>query len=322
MIYMFNELSLKKVDSKVAAQSLVAEFINATNHASAHGFTEIRMFEGAIQTFYQIPLWDNYNIDTWLSDNDVNTDLKDKFKILIGTFPLLKDEELTANEEFARSEFHYKYEGTYQQVFGIGAAYIYNTLAVSLQSHECWKNTVLPLKHYFVKHDGTDDTVQTETKHFFNEASFNTHLEWWEELRINNLEKTKELWDNRTEFFPSLEFSPEMEEQIKKLGFSKFLYQIIDRLTSLDKFAKNWKAGNFDINNVNETTNLNISTESDSTLNKYGTLRKFTIPGNGKETFHLHIKTGDLRFHFFANNATHKIYVGYIGKHLRTVRFK
>lgn len=319
---MFNELSLKKVDSKFTARSLMSEFISAANHASANGFTEIRMFEGVIQTLYQIPLCDDYNIDNWLNDNDINTDLKDKFKILIGTFPLFKNEELIAGEEFARSEFRYEYEGTNWQVFGLGAACIYNTLAISLLSNECWKSTVLPLQHYLVKHDGTDDTVQTETKNFFNEESFNAHLDWWEKLRIDNLEKTRELWDRRADFFSNLEFSPEMEEQIKKLGFSKFLYQIIDRLTSLDQFAKNWKAGNFDINAVNETTNLNISTESDSTLNKYGTLRKFTVPGNGKEIFHLHIKTGDLRFHFWPDNTSHKVYVGYIGKHLRTVRFK
>ncbi|WP_133234788.1 hypothetical protein [Mucilaginibacter psychrotolerans] len=319
---MFNELSLKKVESKFAAHSLMKVFVNAASHASENGFTEIRLFEGAIQTFYQIPLYENYNIDNWLTDQDVDADFKDKFKIIVGTFPLFKDDEINANEEFARSEFSHNCENTIKQVFGLGAAHIYPSLAISLYSHPCWNNTAIPISHYIVKHDGTDNILEVEAKHFFNEVTFDAHLEWWEKLRVENLKKSQELWDKRTEFFPNLTFSPEVENQLNRMGFSKFLYQIIDRLDALNLFAKNWKTGNFDVNGVNETTNLNISSESDSTLKRFGTLRKFTILGRGKETFHLHIKTGDLRFHFFADNVTHAIHVGYIGKHLRTVSFK
>ncbi|MXV51976.1 hypothetical protein GS399_13420 [Pedobacter sp. HMF7647] len=319
---MLNELSLRKVNSKANAQSLMSEFVNAASHASVHGFSEIRLYEGAIQTFYQIPLWDDYNIDNWLRDNSVNDDVKDKFRVIIGTFPLFKEEEFIANEQFTRSEFAYNYAGKEEIIFGLGAAYIYNTLAISLISHDCWSNTGVPISHYFMKGDGTDDTVNVEAKNFFDIISFDFHLDWWNKLRVDNLAKSQELWDRRNEFFPHLEFSPEVEDQIKKLGFSKFLFQIIERLKSLNEFAKNWTKGNFDVNGVNGSTNLNISSESDATLKKYGTLRKFTIPGNGKEIFDLHIKTGDLRFHFFADPKKNKIYIGYIGKHLRTVLYK
>jgi hypothetical protein len=300
----------------------MVNFVKAASHAATHGFTEIRMYEGAIQSFYQIPLWDGYNIDNWLGDHDIDDDLKDKFKIIVGTFPLFKGEEIVASEEFERSEFRYYYEGSDEQVFGLGAAHIYTTLAISLNSHACWQNTSLPLKHYFVKHDETDDTVDIQTRHFHDLTTFDTHLEWWQKLSVANLETSKELWEKRKDFFPHLEFSPEVEAQIKKLGFSKFLYQVIDRLKSLDQYANIWKEGNFEVSAVNESTNLNISTESDQTINRFGTLRKFTILGKGKEIFHLHIKTGDLRFHFLADQATHKIHIGYIGKHLRTVLFK
>ena len=42
--------------------------------------------------------------------------------------------------------------------------------------------------------------------------------------------------------------------------------------------------------------------------------RMFKLPNGKTECFDLHIKTGDLRFHFLSENLT--IFIGYIGKHL------
>jgi len=41
-----------------------------------------------------------------------------------------------------------------------------------------------------------------------------------------------------------------------------------------------------------------------------------------KQLFEKHIKTGDLRFHFYPDEESNTIYVGYIGSHLSTVKFK
>src|SRR5690606_568945 len=107
--------------------------------------------------------------------------------------------------------------------------------------------------------------------------------------------------------------------QLNKIGISKSLSQIIDRLRELNNYAKGWQSGNGDFNykDAIEKTSLRISPESDSTIRKFGTQRKFSIPDQGKELFDLHIKTGDLRFHFYPDNLNRKVYIGYIGKHLR-----
>ena len=47
-------------------------------------------------------------------------------------------------------------------------------------------------------------------------------------------------------------------------------------------------------------------------------MRLFKLPNGKTECFELHIKTGDLRFHFFPDNNSLKIYIGYIGTHLPT----
>jgi hypothetical protein len=43
------------------------------------------------------------------------------------------------------------------------------------------------------------------------------------------------------------------------------------------------------------------------------------MPDGRRECFELHIKTGNLRFHFLPENG--RIYIGYIGKHLDTDKF-
>jgi len=73
------------------------------------------------------------------------------------------------------------------------------------------------------------------------------------------------------------------------------------------------------MNFVNENYSLNISPESQPTLRKFGYQRRFKLPNGTRETFEFHIKTGNLRLHFYPDNNTHEIYIGYIGKHLDIV---
>ncbi len=46
----------------------------------------------------------------------------------------------------------------------------------------------------------------------------------------------------------------------------------------------------------------------------------FKLPDGGTECFELHLKLGDIRIHIFPDNF--KVYVGYIGTHLPTVKHK
>ncbi|PTQ93951.1 hypothetical protein C8P68_1078 [Mucilaginibacter yixingensis] len=319
---MLNELSLSTQGNRREAENSLETFIAAATNAGSHGFTQLRLHEGAIQTLYQIPLAENFNIDHWLKDGNVNSDYKDKFRLLLSSFPLFGDEELEAATELNNSEFKHQLDTDESIAYGLGAAYLFDTLAISLITHNCWKKSFIDLSHYYITASGNDQTTSVKVKHFYDEKSFDEHLDWWKEQQVDSLNKANELWDKRDELFKNLIFSPEVQVSLKRIGFSKFFYQIIDRLKALDSFAANWKQGAFETKEVNETTNLRISTESDLTLRSYGTLRKFTVEGKGKKVFDHHIKTGELRFHFYPDNSNHKIYVGYIGPHLKTWLFK
>jgi hypothetical protein len=146
-------------------------------------------------------------------------------------------------------------------------------------------------------------------------ASYNTFID------NNNWELTPEtLWERREELFSRVVFCPSVEEQILTIG-GTYLEQIVDKIRELDNYVQQkWNEGNFSYLNAKQNTALNISPESNSTMQQKDlvNMRVFSLPDGRKECFELHIKTGNLRFHFYPENF--RIYVGYIGNHLPTSR--
>ncbi len=97
--------------------------------------------------------------------------------------------------------------------------------------------------------------------------------------------------------------------------------QIMDRLIELDRFGQTWTTGAFSMVSLNQQTNLRASFESETT-NSNSRLRKirtFKLPSGNSEYFEPHLKLGNFRIHFFPEESSHTIYVGYIGKHLDLV---
>lgn len=124
------------------------------------------------------------------------------------------------------------------------------------------------------------------------------------------------LWNWKEVLFPNLILCEEVEDQIANLGNSSHFRQVVERLRILDGFVQSWNSGNFSYQELNKNTSLRVSPESETTMNKYGDQRVFSLPDGSRKTFELHIKTGDLRFHFYPCNRDYLIYIGYIGPHL------
>ena len=131
----------------------------------------------------------------------------------------------------------------------------------------------------------------------------------------------KTLWERKETLFSKIVLCPSVEGDLNEIG-GTYLEQIVNQLKELDRYVlSHWKIGNFSYTDANAKTSLSISPESKKTMDqeKYYNQRIFQMPDGRKECFELHIKTGNLRFHFFPEN--HHIYVGYIGKHLDTAKF-
>jgi len=317
MIYMFNELSVQELDSKEAVIKTLENFVRGIIRAKEYNVTELRLHERSLDNLYRINLYDNYRIDYWLKDSGVSDDIKDRFREIVTSNPLIKEDEMESVGLYNRSEFFKDLNGVITKVYGLGAAYICDTLSVSLYTHREWEKTEIQISHYYLDSEGEASTEEVLTKNFFNSDTFDYHIGWLNSIQQNSLSASYELWNRRVEFFPNLIFCQEIERQLEKIGVSKMLFQIIERLRTLDNYARNWVEGDFNYEDVNNRTNLRVSPESHITLQKFGSSRKFSVPNRSKEIFSLHIKTGELRFHFYPDNYEHKIYIGYIGTHLR-----
>jgi hypothetical protein len=127
----------------------------------------------------------------------------------------------------------------------------------------------------------------------------------------------KDFWGKREKLFPSLTLCGEVEGQIFNLGTSSEFSQIVSKLREFDRAVKGWTNGKFNYQEINRNFSLNMSPESDTTMRKFKGERMFSLPSGEIVCFELHIKTGNLRFHFYPDNGARKVYVGYIGPHLR-----
>ena len=187
-----------------------------------------------------------------------------------------------------------------------------------------------PSANYFINSTQINNHYVDEDNAFLGIDFINTTIEVDRQIKNNTEYLTfnhnnlwnvdfRNFWSKKAKLFPNLIMCGQVQNQIAQIGNSGYFTQIIDRLKDFNEAIGNWENGNFSYRDVNANYALRISPESDKTMDKYGNERICQLPDGGTDYFELHIKTGDLRFHFLPNNASKKVYVGYIGPHLSTI---
>ncbi|MDQ1354649.1 MAG: hypothetical protein QG657_4958 [Acidobacteriota bacterium] len=331
-----NELSYPFRD-KYKAITGIKTFIETFGAASTLGLTRLRIHENIGKKLYRLELAPGYYVSEWLNSScDQQTaasepdkkeasifDLKNRFREIIANSPLITDNEPIEKEEYDRSSFEIVLTGGETKTAeGLGAAFLLDTIAMSFLSDSFWDTEKIErLKRYVIKEDGSDYEEFVDVRHASRPGHMETHRQWIDNKKRESLKTAGDLWERRVEFFPHLVLCGSIEQQLKTIiGIgSSYFNQIIDRLNLLDAYAKNWTSGRFSESEVKKSYGLTVSKESVHTMKQYGNQRRFRLPDGRKEYFEMHIKTGQLRFHFFPDEETHRIYVGYIGPHLRTV---
>jgi hypothetical protein len=317
MVYMFNELSVSPVVSREEVGRVMETFVTTYIAAKDAGLNELRLHEKSIPHLYQLNLHDNYSLDHWLQDKKIKKDIQDEFLGIVTTAPLVKESDAEQADSDSRSEFFKNLDGNTKQVWGLGAAWLYDTISISLSTHPEWGKSTIQIDHYYLNEQAESVNATREVRHFSSSENFIAHLEWYQQRQREDLEKSKDLWGKRAEFFPNLILNPELERQFATLGDSRELTKIINGLRTFDTYAGQWKNGGFSYEDATAKTGLRMSPESDSTLRKFGSSRKFRAAKPAKVIFSLHIKLGDTRIYYYPDEDSKKIYIGYVGKHLR-----
>lgn len=122
----------------------------------------------------------------------------------------------------------------------------------------------------------------------------------------------EELWDDRQRLFPNLRFAPSVKRNLRSLGAIQYKLAI-QKLQQLNISAETWAGRPGYI--------MDVRTESESTMNKYGGLRKFQDENGVEQTYILHFSVTDgFRGHIRELTQDRLIEVGYIGPHLKAAK--
>ncbi|ADB39415.1 hypothetical protein [Spirosoma linguale] len=314
----FNELSANPVETVTEAGKVMAHFVGSVVAAQQFGLERVRLTEEIGNDLYNLPLASDYTVGSWLSDERVDPVLRDRFRQIAANPPLLKDDEIEALSVFERSIFCLIEPAGTPEAKGFGAAYLGNWLLLSLLTHDQWNTRQISGWHWFLDNDGQEKTENVIVSHFATVADVELHKPWIQRQQNELLQRSIDVWEKRTEFFSDIILCGDVQKQLRKVGMSSYLTQIIARLRTLNGFAASWTSGDFDLTALKTKTNLDVSVESPSTMNLHSASRRFKLPDGRRELFEMHIKTGNFRFHFYADNQNRKVYVGYIGPHLPT----
>lgn len=213
----------------------------------------------------------------------------------------------TTGEELGLLEYRYLDE----RVDEIGYADIFQTLLISFNSSEKWDKDRLNLKKIILEESGDYTEREVEIYNTSRVEHLESNLEIFEKIDNEKIESlVKNFKETYRVIFKKLEFGIDVIKNIEYLD-KRVLRDAIAILYQLEIGKK-------------ELTDFKCSGESESVLNnpELKEKRKFKME-NGEEYYMFqHIKNlpNGNRI-YFHKKSDEKIYIGYIGKHLKTVKY-
>lgn len=210
-------------------------------------------------------------------------------------------------EELGLLEYRYLDE----RVDEIGYADIFQTLLISFNSSEKWDKDRLNLKKIILEESGDYTEREVEVYNTSRVEHLESNLEIFEKIDNEKIESlVKNFKETYRVIFKKLEFGIDVIKNIEYLD-KRVLRDAIAILYQLEIGKK-------------ELTDFKCSGESESVMNnpELKERRKFKME-NGEEYYMFqHIKNlpNGNRI-YFHKKSDEKIYIGYIGKHLKTVKY-
>ncbi len=305
----FNELSTKQAPSKETALLWMDRLTVLFKAAIKEGFKILRTTEN----FVVSPLAPGYLINDWLNDGSIDFETRLLFKSKVSRSPfiesLLKGEE---NERQQLNEYYYNQH----PALGLGAAFIYDSVAVSFDNCDEWDRHGIQLG---VTSYSEDDEIH-ESEETVSHASRLSHLEslgtWLLERKKQDIPNGELLWLNRNSYFPHLIFCEAIENQVNIFsGSEPEFHAIVKRLYQLEEYCANWDSGGFDP----ELIPSKVTPESASRLQQFRKQLNIVCPDGGSREFSLHLRftPGAGRIHFAPEHSSKKNYIGYIGSKIQ-----
>lgn len=303
----FNELSLPLEQYK--AVDTFIQFFKLLSELKQNGFNLIRMS----QDFKDYDIFKDISLQQFLGqlqDRDFKRKLMSFIvdKIVVIETPIIKKEEKKQQDELLSCEYFYNNQTTAN---GLASCDIWNTIAVSFSTQAQWKHSLISLKKITLTADNATQENLINIKHASNKDHLKQHPDFFEEIREEQKHNITQcdFWDNREEYFPKIiKFCPEVEGQIKKIDKTIF-QQTMSILRDIETQRK-------------LPTDYHWSVDGESVHNnpKLENQRIFTVLGEDI-FFSNHIKSLSNGNRMYFLEKGNNVYIGYIGKHLKTKNY-
>ncbi|MEH1841807.1 MAG: hypothetical protein V7L20_24430 [Nostoc sp.] len=313
-----NELSLKNLASnKETARQWMSNFINTVKAVKAQG---VKVYLRTKDNFHATILAPDYPLRRWLNDKEVDQVEQGFIRNLATGSPFstnitnLDIQDIENNAGL--SEFWHQGE----LAIGLGVAHLLDTIAISFISKECWNFSRLELEARRLNENEEVINDILEILHVSRSNDVQEHTEWIQNRIRTGVIDGDDLWERKRELFPNLEFCDAISKQLRNIRVGQLeLQPVVKTLLELEKCSNKWKKGYFNLDDYP----IDESGESEGTLNKYGRERTFLCTDGKERLFDRHIK---LRFcnwqiHFFAVKPG-QVIIGYVGRHLPTVKYR
>ena len=315
----FNDLSLRcPAHDKHAARKWMKEFVETLKAAVDHEVVMLRMRDN----FGDLLLSPNYPMHAWFHDNRVSRDEQEFVLTYATRYTFIRpyDEDLRGDQKFQSGKllFEGKYGG--EKAEGLGYAFLLNGLAFSIVSERCWDTPWLDLD--CEEFNSESDEIE-ESRVVLRHVSRSRHVSddhaaWIEERIRDGICTGIDLLRVANARFPRMVFCNDARKQIEALTESSMqLPRVRERLFELGQLIDAWEQGRFNYHQIH-----NASEESPSTIGRYGDQREFVCPDGQRRLFSWHLKglPQMWRIHIWADQEERIVLIGYVGKHLPTVR--
>lgn len=219
------------------------------------------------------------------------------------------------------SEFHLSDEVQWEgspEARGLGAAYLLHGIGASLPSEPRWTQTRLALRHLWLDDDGRnrDDTVEVlnlaEPIHVAEISG--ALLQRSQQALVSD---PPDLAARKNDCFPHLRFGSAVDSQIGHLP-PTLLRRVVLKLMVLDDACRKWRQDA----TMPSPPLTDCRPESEPTMQRYGHRRVFPDHEGRNRTYELHVSVGRrYRVHLRIVPQPRVIEVGYVGRHLPTVKY-
>jgi len=313
----FNELSLRQpAPNRDTACQWMAGFVQTLLAARRRNLTTLRSHAH----FKEIMLSPDYPMQAWFADRQVDREHQRFVRSLStrGTLIVPYTDDLDADDAIVAKKDYFLASFEDDEAVGLGYAYLFDGVAVSLPSESCWSASELTIA---ILEDDTGESIESEAQ--IRHASDSQHMEhshhlWVQKKLERSVLNGEDLHDKCGEWFPHLIFCDDARRQLCDIQSGALqLPRIIERLRELDAFCRNWTKSGFDGSEIH-----NASYETTVTMQQYGSQREFVCPDSVTRTFEFHLKglPNAWRIHIWPDVEKRQILIGYIGKHLDTAR--